>query len=114
MKCPKCGTTEGIKWFLRHQQENDQDESTLANVITILCTNCGENQTFFLADCLDIIFSDWAETLSPNQVNMELLTELLNSSNSNIAALYPEILEELEQSNEAKEEQLNKKEEQSD
>jgi hypothetical protein len=43
---------------LRHQQENDQDESTLANVITILCTNCGENQTFFLADCLDIIFSD--------------------------------------------------------
>lgn len=110
MKCPKCSTTEGIKWFLRHQQENDQDESTLANVITILCTNCGENQTFFLADCLDIIFSDWAETLNPNQVNMELLAELLNSSNSNMV-LYPEMLEELEQSKEVEEEQLDKEEE---
>lgn len=45
---------------------------------------------------------------------MELLAELLNSSNSNMA-LYPEMLEELEQSKEVEEEQLDKeKEEQSD
>lgn len=43
---------------------------------------------------------------------MELLAELLNSSNSNMA-LYPEMLEELEQSNEVEveEEQLDKEEE---
>lgn len=43
---------------------------------------------------------------------MELLAELLNSSNSNMA-LSPEMLEELEQSNEVEveEEQLDKEEE---
>lgn len=56
MKCPKCGTVENIKFFLRHQKENEEDESDLANAITILCTECGNNESYFLLDCLDDIF----------------------------------------------------------
>jgi hypothetical protein len=41
---------------------------------------------------------------------MELLAELLNSSNSNMT-LYPEMLEGLEQLKEVEEEQLDKEEE---
>ncbi len=61
MKCPKCGTSEGIKWFLRHQAIQEENDDTDANVITVLCTQCGENQSFFLSDCLEIIFSNWKE-----------------------------------------------------
>jgi len=61
MKCPKCGTTEEIKFFLRHQAEDENDTSDNANVITILCTKCGHNQSFFLKDCLEDIFPSWKE-----------------------------------------------------
>lgn len=60
MICPKCKTTKGIKWFLRHQ---DTEISTVddANVITILCTECGYNESHFLEDSLDLIFPSWTE-----------------------------------------------------
>ena len=63
MKCPKCKATEDIKFFLRHQDTED-DTSDNANVITMLCTKCGYNQSFFLVDCLDAIFPEWSETPS--------------------------------------------------
>lgn len=60
MKCPKCGTDEGIKYFLRHQAmpQETEEESTVANAITMLCTGCGYNQSYLLLDCLDDIFID--------------------------------------------------------
>ena len=61
MRCPSCGTTEGIKWFLRHQTENKDDDSDLANVITILCTACGKNESYFLDSCLESIFPSWKD-----------------------------------------------------
>lgn len=57
MKCPVCNSVEGIKFFLRHQDTED-DISKNANVITILCTKCGNNESFFLVDCLPYIFED--------------------------------------------------------
>ena len=60
MKCPKCGAQEGIKWFLRHQAEGPDDDSNLANAITILCTKCGANESYMLQDCLSDIFFKWS------------------------------------------------------
>lgn len=59
MICPKCGK-EDIVFFLRHQDREDDSENT-ANCITILCKECGHNESFFLIDCLDYIFPDWSE-----------------------------------------------------
>lgn len=64
MKCPSCGTTEDIKFFLRHQAESDDDLSDTANVITILCSKCGKNESYFLRDCLEDIFPAWKEAES--------------------------------------------------
>lgn len=61
MKCPECGATENISFFLRHQAEDENDESNNANVITILCRNCGKNESYFLRDCLEDIFPSWKE-----------------------------------------------------
>lgn len=61
MKCPKCETTENIKWLLRHQTIDENDEGTNANVITILCTECGHNETVFIEDYLEDIFVSWSE-----------------------------------------------------
>ena len=58
MRCPKCNTNEDIKFFLRHQKEGENDDSEIANAITMLCTHCGYNQSFLLVDCLDDIFPD--------------------------------------------------------
>ena len=66
MKCPDCGAEEDIKWFLRHQDEGDDDDSTSANVITILCTTCGKNESHFLLDVLPDIFPSW----EPREVQM--------------------------------------------
>ena len=55
MKCPKCDATEGLKWMLRAQHE---DESTTANVITMLCTKCGHNASVFIEDYIEDIFPD--------------------------------------------------------
>lgn len=63
MKCPECGTNEGIKFFLRHQAEDENDSSNNANVITILCTKCGKNESYFLAECLDQIYPSWSESV---------------------------------------------------
>ena len=62
MKCPKCETTENIKWLLRHQSIDENDEGTNANVITILCTECGHNETVFIEEYLGDIFTSWSET----------------------------------------------------
>ena len=64
MKCPECGATTNIKWFLRHQDRENNIVND-ANVITILCTNCGYNDSVFLEDYLDDIFKDWSE-IEPN------------------------------------------------
>ena len=61
MKCPKCGATENIVHFLRHQKTDDNDESNIANCWTILCKECGHNQSFLLNDLLDEVFTDWSE-----------------------------------------------------
>ena len=63
MKCPKCGDTENIKFFVRHQKISEEDETTAANCITMLHADpsCGFNESFMLEDCLDYIFSYWSE-----------------------------------------------------
>lgn len=59
MICPKCETTEGIKWFLRHQDTETSGVDD-ANVITILCTECGHNESYFLENSLELIFPSWS------------------------------------------------------
>ena len=63
MKCPKCGSTENIKFFLRHQKDNEEDDSSVANCITIIHAEpqCGFNESYLLEDCLDVIFPNWSE-----------------------------------------------------
>lgn len=75
MKCPKCETTENIKWLLRHQSIDENDEGTNANVITILCTECGNNETVFIEDYLPDIFTSWSE-LPPQDSGMSGLGAL--------------------------------------
>lgn len=62
MKCPKCGATENINFFLRHQSK-ENDDSIVANCITIIHADpeCGYNQSYLIADCLDYIFPEWSE-----------------------------------------------------
>ena len=73
--CPKCETTENIKWMIRHQKINDEDNSTLGNVITLLCTECGFNQSVFIQDYLEDIFKDWIKLTNPNIVLSEAKEE---------------------------------------
>jgi len=90
MKCPKCGTTEDLKWFLRHQPEKEdesEEESTLANVITILCTKCGNNQSYFIKDCLDDIFSEWKE------INLDLAMLMGGNMNFPINSEFEDTIE---------------------
>ena len=37
-------------------QDTESDQTTNANVITILCTECGNNESYFLDDLLNDIF----------------------------------------------------------
>lgn len=79
MKCPECGTNEGIKFFLRHQAEDENDTSNNANVITILCTKCGKNESYFLAECLDQIFPSWSESVFDQGMrNDDMLFQMLS------------------------------------
>lgn len=60
MHCPECKTTNGIVYFLRHspiegEKEEDCDD---ANTITILCKNCGNNESYLIEDLLEEIFVD--------------------------------------------------------
>ena len=73
--CPKCKTTENIKWMIRHQKINDEDDSTLGNVITLLCTECGFNQSVFIQDYLEDIFKDWIKLTDPNIMLFEAKEE---------------------------------------
>jgi len=79
MKCPKCGSIEDIKFFVRHQKTSEDDESTVANAITILHANpeCGFNETYMLEDCIELIFKDWSDLY---QIE-EKISELENSAN---------------------------------
>lgn len=61
MKCPKCSSEENLKWFLRHQKEDENDEGTNANVITVLCTECGNNESVFIENFLPLLFKNWDE-----------------------------------------------------
>lgn len=47
--------------MLRHQKTEDNDISSAANVITILCTSCGENRSVFIQEFLNDFFPDWEE-----------------------------------------------------
>lgn len=72
MKCPKCGDTENIKFFVRHQKSSEDDESTNANCLTILHADpeCGFNESYLLEDCLDVVFPNWSEIQEiENKVN---------------------------------------------
>lgn len=71
MKCPDCKATEGIQWFLRHQSEGENDTSTTANVLTILCTKCAKNQSVFLQDYLEKLFPEWDNTKEEFQKALE-------------------------------------------
>jgi len=90
MKCPKCGSTEDIKFFVRHQKISENDESTAANAITILHANpeCGFNETYMLEDCIELIFKDWSELY---QIE-EKISELENSANS-MNALFTNLID---------------------
>lgn len=81
MKCPKCGATTNIKWFLRHQ-DRENDTINDANVITVLCTNCGYNDSVFFEDYLDDIFKDWSEIKQNNNTNIDF-SSLFNLFSNN-------------------------------
>lgn len=61
MKCPNCGNSSDLKFFMRHQDREDDTDDNNANTITILCTECGHNESYFLIDCLDEIFPAWSD-----------------------------------------------------
>ena len=72
MKCPKCGSTENIKFFIRHQKSSEDDEETNANCLTILHADpeCGFNESYLLEDCLEVVFPNWSEIQElENRVN---------------------------------------------
>lgn len=79
IQCPKCSTNKNIKWFLRHQN-SDSDLDNEANVITILCTECGENESLFLKDCLEDIFLDWSDK-KDNKNNLFSFFDLMSFEN---------------------------------
>ena len=81
MKCPECGATKDIKWFLRHQ-DRENDIINDANVITVLCTNCGYNDSVFFEDYLDDIFKDWSEIKQNNNTNIDF-SSLFNLFSNN-------------------------------
>ena len=45
---------------MRHQ-DTEKEKGTNANVIAILCTECGYNESVFLIDYLEDIFKDWID-----------------------------------------------------
>lgn len=79
MKCPKCGATTNIKWFLRYQ-DRENDIINDANVITVLCTNCGYNDSVFLEDYLDDIFKNWSEIESNNSFDFSSLFNFMTDN----------------------------------
>ena len=88
MKCPKCGSIENIKFFLRHQKDSEEDDSTVVNCITIIHADpqCGFNESYLLEDCLDVIFPNWSEI-------QELEEKIENIQNAvNIGSLFEGML----------------------
>lgn len=66
---------------MRHQnRENDTINDV--NVITVLCTNCGYNDSVFLEDYLDDIFKDWSEIKQDNNTNIDF-SSLFNLFSNN-------------------------------
>ena len=63
MHCPECKATEDIVYFLRHApvEGEDNEDETDANAITILCKNCGNNESYLIEDLLEEIFTDWSD-----------------------------------------------------
>ena len=82
MKCPKCGSTENIKFFVRHQKSSEDDESNIANCITIIHAEpqCGFNESYLLEDCLNDIFPNWSE-LQELQTKIEDIQNNINMRN---------------------------------
>lgn len=71
MRCPKCGATENLVYFLRHQKMNEKDEDKNINCWTILCKECGHNESYLLEDLLDEIFINWSEVKQNTIFNNE-------------------------------------------
>lgn len=61
--------------MIRHQKTDKDDTSTLGNVITMLCTECGFNQSVFIEDYLEDIFRDWVKLTDPSIVSFEIKEE---------------------------------------
>ena len=61
--------------MIRHQKINKEDDSTVGNVITLLCTECGFNQSVFIQDYLEDIFTDWTELTCPSIVPFSVKEE---------------------------------------
>lgn len=88
MQCPKCKNKD-IKFFLRHQ-DTEEDTSDDANVITILCPKCGNNLSYFLADCLPGIFYEWdEENIESPQVSAKSFVEMFTALANNNRNIFP-------------------------
>ena len=106
MKCPKCGDTENIKFFVRHQKSSEDDESTNANCLTILHADpeCGFNESYLLEDCLDVVFPNWSEIQEleskvneiQNNVNMGDMFAAMMGGMSNTIETEGEVIEDNE------------------
>lgn len=76
IRCPKCSSKKDIKWFLRCQDTSSELENE-ANVITILCTKCGENESFFIANCLESIFQNWSDKKKNDNILFSFLDNFM-------------------------------------
>lgn len=83
MRCPNCREEGDVKWMLRHQKINEEDTSTNANVVTILCTKCGKNASVFIEDYLPEMFSEWDETSELIQQYLETQKALEEANQEN-------------------------------
>lgn len=97
MRCPDCREEGDIKWMLRHQKINEEDVSTNANVVTILCTKCGKNASVFIEDYLPEMFPEWDETLELIQQYLETQKALeeANQENENEIIEVEEVIDDM-------------------
>lgn len=97
MRCPDCREKGDVKWMLRHQKINEEDISTNANVVTILCTKCGKNASVFIEDYLPEMFSEWDETpeLIQQYLEEQKALEEANRENENEIIEIEEVVDDM-------------------
>lgn len=97
MRCPDCREEGDVKWMLRHQKISEEDVSTNANVVTILCTKCGKNASVFIEDYLPEMFSEWDETpeLIQQYLEEQRALEEANQENENEIIEIEEVVDDM-------------------